>query len=56
MKVIIEIDEKSNLVGLQFKEGKKVLDWDDFTRIMQIKILNAMAEHHNLFFKFLKEE
>lgn len=43
-------------VGIIFKEGSKVLDWDDFSREEQMKILNGFASLHNLFSRFIREQ
>lgn len=54
MKAIIKI-EKDNLSSIQFKQGNKVLDWSAMTRAEQVKLLNAIAQHHGLFSRFVKE-
>ena len=55
VKAIFEISEESNLAGVQFKVGNKKLDWNELTKKEQIKMLNAWAGHHQLFYRFCKE-
>ena len=55
MKTIIETDE-TNLACLDFKKGKKMINWNELTRTEQVKILNAMSHFHELFSKFIKTE
>jgi len=53
MKTIIETDE-TDLSGLSFEKEGVITDWQDLTREEQIKILNAIGAHYNLFSKFIK--
>ena len=55
MKTIIETDE-TNLCCLDFKKGKKMINWNELTRTEQVKILNALSQFHELFSKLLETE
>lgn len=55
MKTIIEIDE-SGLCSLDFKKGKKRINWEELTRIEQLRVLKALSNFHELFSKFIKSE
>ena len=55
IKAIFEIEEDSNLAGVQFKCNGKTIDWEDLTRREQVRMLNAWAGHRELFYKFIKE-
>ena len=55
MKAIIEINE-NGLCSLDFKKGKKQINWDELTRVEQIRIVNSLSKFHELFSKFIKPE
>ena len=55
IKAIFEIEEDSNIAGVQFKCNGRTIDWGDLSRIEQVRMLNAGAGHHKLFYKFIKE-
>ena len=55
IKAIFEIEEDSNIAGVQFKCNGRTIDWGDLSRIEQVRMLNAWAGHHKLFYKFIKE-
>lgn len=55
IKAIFEIEEDSNLAGVQFKCNGKTIDWVELTRREQVRMLNAWAGHRELFYKFIKE-
>ena len=55
MKAIIEINE-SGLCSLDFKKEKKQINWDELTRVEQIRIVNSLSKFHELFSKFIKPE
>ena len=55
MKAIIEINE-SGLCSLDLKKGKKQINWDELTRVEQIRIVNSLSKFHDLFSKFIKHE
>jgi len=54
IKVIISIGD--DLAGCEFKIGKKKADFNELTRLEQIKVCNSYANFYNLFSKFIKEE
>jgi len=54
MKIKFELSEK--LAGMQIKIDNKTEHWENLTRQQQIWILNALAGHHELFSRFLKDE
>lgn len=55
IKVIISIED--DLAGCKFKIGnKKITDFNELTRLEQIKVCNSYAYFYNLFSKFIKEE
>ena len=56
IKAIFEIEEDSDLAGVQFKCNGKTIDWEDLTRREQVRMLNAWAGHRELFYKFIKED
>jgi len=41
---------------MQIKIDNKVVGWQELTRQQQIWVLNALAGHHELFSRFLKDE
>ena len=55
MKAIIEINE-SGLCSLDLKKGKKQINWEELTRVEQIRIVNSLSNFHDLFSKFIKPE
>ena len=55
IKAIFEIEEDSNLAGVQFKCNGRAIDWVELTRREQVRMLNAWAGHRELFYKFIKE-
>ena len=55
MKTIIEIDE-SGLCSLDFKKGKKRINWEEMTRVEQLRLLKALSNFHELFSKFIKPD
>lgn len=55
MKVIIEINE-SGLASLDLKKGKKQINWEELTRVEQIRMVNSLSNFHELFSKFIKPE
>ena len=55
MKAIIEINE-NGLCSLDFKKEKKQINWDELTRVEQIRIVNSLSKFHELFSKFIKPE
>ncbi len=55
MKVIIEINE-SGFSGLDLKKGKKRINWDELTRVEQIRMVNSLSNFHELFSKCIKPE
>lgn len=56
IKAIFEIEEDSNIAGVMFECEGKTIQWQDMSRLEQIRMLNAWASHHQLFSRFLKEE
>ena len=54
VKVIISIGD--DLAGCEFKIDNKKTDFNELTRLEQIKVCNSYAEFYNLFSKFIKEE
>ena len=55
MKITIEI--KDGLAGYQFKDdNNKVVQFENLSRVEQIRILNSFANGYELFIKCLKEE
>lgn len=56
VKAIFEIEENSDNAGVYFKCGKKNIDWQELTRLEQIRMLNAWLGHRELFINFLKTE
>jgi len=55
MKAIIKINE-SGLASLDLKKGKKQINWEELTRVEQIRLLKALSNFHELFSKFIKPE
>ena len=55
IKAIFEIEADSDIAGVQFKCNGKTIDWENFTRREQVRMLNAWAGHRELFYKFIKE-
>ena len=55
MKTIIEIDE-SGLCSLDFKKGKKQINWAELTRVEQLRVLKTLSNFHELFSKFIKPD
>jgi len=55
IKAIFEIEADSDLAGVQFKCNGRTIEWRDLSRIEQVRMLNAWAGHHKLFYKFTKE-
>jgi len=55
MKVIIEINE-SGLASLDLKKGKKQINWEELTRVEQIRMVNSLSNFHELFSKCIKPE
>ena len=53
MKIIIEIED--GLVGYQFKKGNNVVQFEDLSRVEQIRILNSFVNGYELFINALKE-
>ena len=53
---IFEIQEDSNLAGVYYKADGEKIEWEQLSRLEQIRMLNAWAGHHELFSRFLKEE
>jgi len=53
MKTIIETNE-TDLAGIHFKKGNKVVNWEDLSRDEQIKILNTFTAYYGLYSKFIK--
>lgn len=56
IKAIFEIEEDSNIAGVMFECEGKTIQWQDMSRLEQIRMLNAWAGHCKLFSRFLKEE
>ena len=48
------ISEDDNNAGVQFKVEDKVVEWNDLSKLEQIKMLNAWAGMWELFGRFLK--
>ena len=55
MKAIIEINE-SGLCSLDLKKEKKQINWEELTRVEQIRTVNSLSKFHELFSKFIKPE
>jgi len=55
MKAIIKINE-SGLASLDFKKEKKRINWEELTRVEQIRMVNSLSNFHELFSKFIKPE
>lgn len=55
MKAIIEINE-TGLASLDLKKEKKQINWEELTRVEQIRIVNSLSKFHELFSKFIKPE
>ena len=55
MKTIIETNE-TDLAAIKFKKSNKITNWEDLSRVEQIKVLNAFSSYYGLFSKFLKPE
>ena len=56
INAVFEIEADSDLASVQFQCNGRTIDWRDLSRIEQVRMLNAWAEHHKLFYKFIKEE
>ena len=54
MRISIDID--NGLVGYVFKDGRKIVKFEDLSRQEQIHICNAFANGYNLFVKAIKQE
>lgn len=53
---IFEIQAESNISGVRFESEGKTLNFEDMTRLEQIRMLNGWASAHKLFYKHVKEE
>lgn len=56
IKAIFEIEEDSDIAGVMFECEGKTIQWENLSRLEQIRMLNAWAGHYKLFSRFLKEE
>ncbi len=54
MRISIDID--NGLIGYVFKEGRRIVMFEDVSRQEQIRICNAFANGYNLFVKAIKQE
>ena len=53
----IEIEIKDGLVGYQFKDDNdNVVQFENLSRVEQIRILNSFASGYELFINALKED
>ena len=53
---IFEIQAESNISGVRFECEGKTLNFEDMTRLEQIRMLNGWAAHHKLFYNQVKSE
>ena len=51
IKSVFEINEDSNIAGVQFYAGRKKIRWDDLSRFEKVRTLNAWANMHGLFYQ-----
>ena len=56
INAIFEIQADSDIVGVRFECNGRTLDWDDLTRMEQIRMLNGWAAEHRLFYNSVKQE
>ena len=56
INAIFVIQADSDLIGVRFESEGKTLDWNDLTRLEQIRMLNGWAAQHKLFYNFVKSE
>jgi hypothetical protein len=56
IKAIFEIQEDSDLAGVHFECDGKTMEWQDLSRLEQIRMLNAWLGHRQLFERFVKKE
>lgn len=56
IQLIVTVDPNKKLNSSKLLGDKKVIRWESLPREEQIALLNALADFHNLFFKFLKPE
>lgn len=55
LKVILEVD--GDLCGMTIKDrDNKMVQFKDFVRSEQIKILNCLSQNYNCLVRFLKEK
>lgn len=56
IKAIFSIKEDSNIAGIEFFNENGKTDWDNLTRVEQIKLLNSWISFYELFLRNLKDE
>lgn len=56
IKAIFEIEEDSDIAGVMFESEGKTIQWENLSRLEQIRMLNAWVAHYELFYKFIKED
>jgi hypothetical protein len=55
IKATFEIEEDSDIAGVLFECDGNTIQWQDLTRLEQIRMLNAWVGHYKLFYKLTKE-